>query len=163
MRPWRLVGRSQEYCQTPDSSERVVEPRMSGLSRLRTPSRHWMLVLLVTLSWVSRILALRSQPSPCRPLPLPSQLPLVLTAPNPSAALFLPLPVPVAGSQQATISLGSSQGLPPSLPGGQFLPLTTSLHSVSGWDGSLIGPHSGLLAVRSGSAELLSVMNSPRN
>lgn len=70
-----------------------------------------MLVLLGTLSWVSRILALRSQPSPCRPLPLPSQLPLVLTAPNPSAALSLPLPVPVAGSQQATFSLGSSQGL----------------------------------------------------
>lgn len=112
------------------------------------------------------ILALRSQPSPCLPLPLPS---LVAPGPHctkplsgtlPAFAVLLP---PVCHRISAS-SLFSRETLLPSLelcvlllslPGGQFLPLTTSLHSISGWDGPLLGPHSGLLTVRWGSAELL--------
>lgn len=160
MRPWRLVGRSQEYCQTPDSSERVVEPRMPGLSRLRTPSRHWMLVLLGTLSWVRGSSALT----------LPTSATPLSAAPGPHCPKPLSCTLPAFACPCGRIStsnlfsrLLTGTRSSSSLPGGQFLPLTTLLHSISGWDGSLIGPHSGLLAVHSGSAELLSVMYSPRN
>lgn len=90
-------GQFRKSCRT--SNARTVETENSVTS------------LDACTAWDPQLGEQDLQPSPCRPLPLPSQLLLVLTAPNPSAALFLPLPVPVAGSQQATFSLGSSQGL----------------------------------------------------